>query len=285
MRFVRNVKQPDWGVGRVLEEEHEGKVKVFFENAGERTVALGVAGLPPVDDGEVEPDNVLRHLKPDASGKYVVPPLTFKQIVENFRTAAKGGFDSPHYLEHERNYKVKAADLAASLLAPARLKADLDGGAHDAIFDAHQKVVGKTNLLLRFERSPLGEVKGEKRAPFADALVGLLAGEGDFDARFDALAGAFTALGIGTWPTCTYALFLTRRQDHLFVRPTYVQRAAGALGYEIQYEPRPNSKTYRRILGFASDVRKKLTAQGMPPRDMIDVQSFLWVGGGGLRSA
>lgn len=262
--------------------EEGGKVEIYFESVGPARFDASVAELTPVDDGEVGPGDLLRNIKPDASGKYVPPPLTFDKMVANFRAFEKGGFDSEHYIRHERTYKEKAATLAASLLEPGRLKADLDRGDYDAIFDAHRKVVNATNLLYAFDKVDLGKVPRDKRGAFAKVLVGLLAEEGNFERRFDELAETFADLDIGSWPTCTYALFLTRPHEYLFVKPMYVQRAAEALNYEIQYESRPNSKTYRRILNFAGDVRKKLVARGMPPRDMIDVQGFLWAGAGGL---
>lgn len=41
------------------------------------------------------------------------------------------------------------------------------------------------------------------------------------------------------------------------------------------YISRPNWKTYADYLAIAKDVR--LAIKDMRPRDMIDIQSFLWV--------
>jgi hypothetical protein len=42
---VRHPKKPDWGVGQVLADSSGGSVKIFFERAGERVIALDV--VPP----------------------------------------------------------------------------------------------------------------------------------------------------------------------------------------------------------------------------------------------
>jgi hypothetical protein len=42
---VRHPKKPDWGVGQVLADSSGGSVKIFFERAGEKVIALDV--VPP----------------------------------------------------------------------------------------------------------------------------------------------------------------------------------------------------------------------------------------------
>jgi hypothetical protein len=51
--------------------------------------------------------------------------------------------------------------------------------------------------------------------------------------------------------------------------------AARKYGYDFRYQSRPNWETYSDLLKFAQVVRRDL--QDLKPRDMIDIQSFLWV--------
>ena len=53
------------------------------------------------------------------------------------------------------------------------------------------------------------------------------------------------------------------------------RKAAELYGFPFEYESRPNWKTYSQLLRFAKTVRRDL--QDLQPRDMIDIQSFLWV--------
>jgi hypothetical protein len=53
--------------------------------------------------------------------------------------------------------------------------------------------------------------------------------------------------------------------------------AARAYGYDFRYQSRPNWDTYSSLLDFARTVADDLS--DLRPRDMIDIQSFLWVQG------
>ena len=54
------------------------------------------------------------------------------------------------------------------------------------------------------------------------------------------------------------------------------QQAAELCGFEISYQSTLNWKTYDRLLAFSRWLFEELTRQGLKPRDMIDVQSFIW---------
>jgi len=55
------------------------------------------------------------------------------------------------------------------------------------------------------------------------------------------------------------------------------RRAAEAYGFDFHYQSRPNPETYRSLLHFAESVRRD--NRDLRPRDMIDLQSFIWVQG------
>jgi hypothetical protein len=61
------------------------------------------------------------------------------------------------------------------------------------------------------------------------------------------------------------------------LKPKVTRLAAEKYGYELEYQSRPNGKTYAGMLHFAARVRHDL--RDLRPRDMIDVQSFLWMQG------
>jgi len=53
--------------------------------------------------------------------------------------------------------------------------------------------------------------------------------------------------------------------------------AAGADGFDFCYQSKPNWETYASLLKFAATVRRDV--RDLKPRDMIDLQSFIWVQG------
>jgi hypothetical protein len=62
-----------------------------------------------------------------------------------------------------------------------------------------------------------------------------------------------------------------------FLEPTVTREAARRYGLELSYASRPSWLLYRGLLSFVRKVRTYIADLG--PRDMIDMQSFLWVQG------
>jgi hypothetical protein len=80
-----------------------------------------------------------------------------------------------------------------------------------------------------------------------------------------------------TWPVLTVFGFIAQPEDHFFLKPNVTRTAAREYGYDFGYCSRPDWQTYRNLLEFASTVSRDL--RDLRPRDMIDIQSFLWVQG------
>jgi hypothetical protein len=80
-----------------------------------------------------------------------------------------------------------------------------------------------------------------------------------------------------TWPLVTVFGFLAQPDTHFFLKPNVTRIAAQKYGYSLQYQSRPSWAVYADMLEFARIVRRDL--RDLKPRDMIDIQSFLWVQG------
>src|SRR4029453_13306972 len=63
----------------------------------------------------------------------------------------------------------------------------------------------------------------------------------------------------------------------MFLKPQVTKTAAKEYGYAFDYASRPAWPTYASLLAFAERVRRDQRDLG--PRDMIDLQSFIWVQG------
>ena len=46
-------------------------------------------------------------------------------------------------------------------------------------------------------------------------------------------------------------------------------------GFNFRYKPNPTRDTYESLLEFAETVRSDV--EDLRPRDMIDIQSYVWV--------
>jgi hypothetical protein len=81
-----------------------------------------------------------------------------------------------------------------------------------------------------------------------------------------------------TWPVLTLLPFIARPTDHMFLKPSVTQVAAAAIGFDLQYRPEPNWLTYKRLIQMSERLMTVLRPHGA--RDLIDVQSFIWVAAG-----
>jgi len=74
--------------------------------------------------------------------------------------------------------------------------------------------------------------------------------------------------------------FLARPDKHLFLKPMVTRKAAHAYGFDFAYQPQPAWPVYQSLLTFAAIIRRDLDRKpGFKARDMIDIQSFIWVQG------
>jgi hypothetical protein len=74
--------------------------------------------------------------------------------------------------------------------------------------------------------------------------------------------------------------FIARPDKHLFLKPIVTRKAARAYGFDFQYRSQPSWLVYQCLLTLAAIIRRDLDRKtGFKARDMIDVQSFIWVQG------
>ena len=117
---------------------------------------------------------------------------------------------------------------------------------------------------------------------FATGLHGFLHGEGALEERFARWVDTVDSLPrrqtrVLTWPLVTVFGFIAQPRQHMFLKPTVTRTAARAYGFDFCYESRPRWEVYESLLAFAAQVRRD--TQDLGPRDMIDLQSFIWVQG------
>ena len=145
-------------------------------------------------------------------------------------------------------------------------------------------IESRTNLLFSFEKMALRDaVKSPAGArAFAAGLYDFLHGRGGDQSRFERWCEVVAGLPrkqtrVLTWPLVTVWGFIAQPDQHIFLKPNVTRLAADKYGYDFEYQSRPNWDTYESLRGFAELVRTDTRDLG--PRDMIDLQSFIWVQG------
>jgi hypothetical protein len=71
--------------------------------------------------------------------------------------------------------------------------------------------------------------------------------------------------------------FLAQPDRHIFLKPNVTRAAAREYRHPFLYESRSAWPVYDSLLRFADRIRRD--QRDLAPRDMIDLQSFIWVQG------
>lgn len=197
-----------------------------------------------------------------------------------------GGFHDATYLDWERDYKWETHLRWRKALPRSVFGELLRNGEYAEAAARAVRVEQRSRhaMLFSFEKMALRDALREPEGArtFADGLYAFLHGPGGLRARFERWVSAVDALPrrqtrVLTWPLITVFGFIAQPARHIFLKPNTIRAAARAYGYNLPYRSRPNWETYAALLQFAALVREDLAA--LEPRDMIDIQSFLWVQG------
>jgi hypothetical protein len=194
------------------------------------------------------------------------------------------GFYDEKYIDWERGYKWDAHLRWEETLGRETHRALIAEGNFSEVARRAVGIESRTNLLFSFEKMALRDAvkpKGGAEA-FAQGLYEFLYERGSDQARFERWCEVVGTLPriqtrVLTWPVVTIFGFLAQPDAHFFLKPMVTRTAAREYGFDFRYKSRPNWESYSSLLEFASVVSRDL--REMRPRDMIDIQSFLWVQG------
>jgi hypothetical protein len=197
-----------------------------------------------------------------------------------------GGFRDETYLEWEREYKVETHERWEQVLSRSEFRRLLRQRAFAEVAARAVRVEQRSrySMIFSFEKMALRDaVKPPEGArAFAEGLYDFLHGKGSVRQRFERWVGIVSELPrkqtrVLTWPLVTVFGFIAQPDVHIFLKPTVTRIAAREYGFDFDYQSRPSWETYQSLLDFAAVVRRDQS--DLHPRDMIDIQSFLWVQG------
>ncbi len=290
--LVVHPSKPEWGPGKVVKIVSPLIYVLFRDVPGREAKAISTAYVS-LAVAPNQMDDILDNLPPlvPVNGKWALPEerLTVQQAISQFHDRFKLGFEDPTYIGDaklgERQYKWAAHEMFESLLGSGQFEQLLEKDLTDLIRRAKQ-CIAKVNLLSVFEVAALKDAFMDEcagRRFFETLLVLLRSGEITEDV-FAPYAKAVCDLPadkgrVATWPVATILPFLAQPDRHLFIKPEVTQNAAARLGFSLRYKPAPNWITYEAALRMAHIYSSKISA--LKPRDMIDVQSFIYVACGG----
>ena len=192
------------------------------------------------------------------------------------------GFHDPKYLDWERGYKWEAHERWQTELGQGTHRALIDVGEYAEVAARAVRIESRTNLLFSFEKMALRDAVREPEGAqaFAEGLYELLYGHDDLPARFEHWCDVVANLPrrqtrVLTWPLATVFGFIAQPETHFFLKPNVTRTGARAYGHDLPYGLRPSWPRYAALLDFAETLRDDLA--DLRPRDMIYLQSFVWV--------
>ncbi|MDP3638607.1 MAG: DUF3553 domain-containing protein [Azonexus sp.] len=272
---VIHPNQLDWGLGKVLSATPDN-LDVFFVGAGRKRLARSFIKLEKAE-GAASKHRLLDNLMEASTiigSDFVTIPMAIERFMENY----PDGFSDPSFIKATREANLRGHKFCAQLLSQEELSRLVEEGCFEAVCDRARHVELTANLLTKGERKTLHEALESPACQklFSVALADLLYGAETEEARFKHFLRTLGILQLNKWPFATLFSFIRHPQQYAYIKPSAIQNAAKALCWRINYKPEPNWKTYDAVLRLYSYVRTNLFEEGMMPRDLIDVQSFIW---------
>ena len=196
------------------------------------------------------------------------------------------GFHDETYLDWERNYKWETHERWQRELGRTELQWLVRAREFREVAARAVRVEQRSrhSMIFSFEKMALRDALRSSAGAqsFARGLVDFLHGRDAIERRFERWVAVIASLPrkqtrVLTWPIVTVFGFIAQPDVHIFLKPNVTRASARAYGFDLPYIPRPNWATYVSVLDLAARVRGDL--RDLRPRDLIDVQSFLWVQG------
>lgn len=278
---LHSARKLKWGVGRVFTAT-PATVTVIFSDGAKRTFKQPAAVLEPAPPNPAD-HPVLKdvsHLKAHPAPRLV--PVS--GMIQAFFKYFPEGFYGPAYLndpkQGERRAKVTTSKLALTLLNEVEWAELIDRTEYTEVCARLQKLASKIYMLHPVEQARWSAALKSQplQEPIAKALHTEIFGPGNRVNRFAGLVQALSmAKGCSIWPIATYYGFLLKPARRLFLKPEATKAAAVASGWQLNYSSKLNWVTLSSAESMVTYLFKELTQLGLKPRDMIDIQSFIWV--------
>lgn len=287
--LVNMLSKPEWGPGKIVHVNGD-TLHIIFRDLDDKTAKMFRSGAPMISRADTQTDAVLDNLPPlaEKNGRWELPraPLSFATAKQKFLHFFPLGFGDPKYLSSERTYKLDAHHRFSNELSCQKIGELLKMDDIASLVKKGQSILGDVKVLASFENAALNDAMRDTAAArgFYSALLSLLTAkeisESDFEAFFKQVNSLPAQRGrVATWPIATILPFLAQPDRFMFLKPEVTQAAAETLRFDLQYNSAPNWTTYSALIRMGELYLGLLKEMGA--QDFIDVQSFIYVVGGG----
>ena len=291
-----HVKRPEWGLG-ILSEERGDSRSFLFQDGVLRTFRDGFYHLLQPADRPLDvllriARNLSDRLGMRAGGQGVLKQAEKRDVVRLetqiavFRMLYPEGFDDPGYIDAFRGTGAKkrlkrhldaASAHAIEALAKDELQRLLDEGSFSEIHRKACAVVDGTDLCAPAARKIVTELPEERHGDFAKALFDILHSDEAFFDRFTRMLDVLQPADGGNvkWTIATLLPALVHPDKHVAVKARPFALAARWAAPQLQVVTEPNAVVYDRLREMAKSLIEQLKAEGLAPRDLLDIRTFI----------
>lgn len=275
---VRHLSRPEWGVGQLLEDENGEWIRAFFDGIGEKSIGSAARDRLSIVAGADAQSTLLDNMSLPDKTVVTRPMVTLQEAKERFLEQFPDGFYGTRFLQHERNYKEKLRDRCAELLGREVIQGLIQAEDYEQICDRAAQFIRLQDLNFRASFEKMAFATGMKelsdRKTFAIALCDWMNPDLPVEQRLDPFAQVLGEMNSDKWPILTSFSFFGSPSTEVMIKPQNLQNAAELCRFELNYRPSLNSLTYVSAVRFYRYLWEKLV--DLKPRDMMDVQSFIW---------
>ena len=257
---------------KTIREEKVGKAIVRLLKTSDGYAGVVITSKPSVPIEGDDPDMLWKKLIAEV-GRAHPSYFGYDGARARFLSYYPKAFLDARYIFDERNYKDAAVEKINAIL-PIEI-AHAATGEHCA---AAMRAIQATNLAFPIEKARIKEVLSGPGGPGFIRSAARFA-DGDLAIGLSGMLEAIQGKTQPSWPMLTYLPFFWRPQDHLFLKPMVTCDFAERVGHEFAraYQDGMKLSVYKSLLNLAAETEREIAS--LKPRDLIDIQSFIWVMG------
>jgi len=299
-RLFMHKKRKDWGLA-ILAWEGQEKRRFQFQDGKARTFKAGYYGLlqevdEPLDvaqeviaelEGKLDLTRARREVIERAKhdGRHII---TFDDQWRIFEHLYPGGFQDPEFIADNRHsvegkrrksHVDPVLEEAQETFARERVAGLLEAGDFEQIYKDITSVLSSTSLSSGARHvGTLDKLPESRYEELANAMNGLLWGDGPLVPRVDAWIAALTINKSGpSWELMTALGALVHPDEHVCVKASAFRTQAKWMAPKLKLEATPDGATYDRVRAMSSMAMDRLREKGAEPRDLLDLNAFIWV--------
>ncbi len=213
-----------------------------------------------------------------------------------FPTFIRFGEDDNALTSEERTYKLELVDLFHQHIEASLQSLPVEETSQTRIgeelvqlFTRKLMSTGRPQNLVGWRYwGPLTKLTSTGKAAFAQLTADLLYGHGECGERIDRFVPSLKelladSLGISGWAAMSrsvtsFLLMLSDPSTHVIIKTQEFKRALKAFSGNNLPNRALTGQDYLQVQDFLGKLRDVMQRNGLSPRDMIDVQTLIWVG-------